>query len=104
MLLFVGVSSSFFAPHRRQRPNRLESVAGAVLAKYLIGQTMRKMEKKQGPRINQGCIKVWLQGLKRLMAARDESGVVSHMSKLVPEYEPGERWESLQSAPTSAAS
>lgn len=50
----------------------------------------------QGPFISQGDMEAWIADLRRLLDTRDEAAVVSHMAKLVTEYQPGERWESLQ--------
>ena len=46
---------------------------------------------------------VWIEELKRLIWARDETGVVSLLARVVPEYKPAERLASLPSTPTGAA-
>ena len=50
----------------------------------------------QGPFISQGDMEVWIKDLRYLVDVRDEAAVMNHLAKLVPEYQPGERWESVR--------
>jgi FlaA1/EpsC-like NDP-sugar epimerase len=45
-----------------------------------------------GPRMKRAELEAWTGRLERLIAARDETGIVSHLCELVPEYQPSDQW------------
>lgn len=57
-----------------------------------------------GPRTNREAVESWIAELQRLVAADDETGTLAHMTRWVPEYQPGTKPLPIQPAPASAVS
>ena len=56
-----------------------------------------------GPRMPLPLVEKWIQGLDRLVADRDEVGIVQHLMDLVPEFSPDERWRQKLTATARTA-
>ena len=46
----------------------------------------------RGPRKGEAFMEIWLDELEKLVLREDEEGIVSHLKRLVPEYQPMGRW------------
>jgi FlaA1/EpsC-like NDP-sugar epimerase len=56
-----------------------------------------------GARMTRAAIEEWIRQLEKLIARRDESGIVQHLVDLVPEYTPTGKWKLIPQGQEKAA-
>ncbi len=57
----------------------------------------------EGPRVSPRFIEAWIIGLEELLERSDEAGLIAHLKRLVPEYQPNGMWGSVEGERAVAA-